>query len=346
MHKIMDFRSDTVTRPTDEMRKVIASAEVGDDIYGDDPSSNALSAYAAEITGKEAALYACSGTMGNLLAFCTAGHQGESIIVGTRAHVWNFEVGGLAAVAGLCPYSVCDDDGIPKISDIEQAFHGGEDIHHAPTTMLALENTHNFAGGIAVPPDAFAAAARTAHKMGLHVHLDGARIFNAAVFHGVDVKEYTKEADSVQFCLSKGLGAPLGSMLCGTHDFIERAKKWRKRLGGSQRQLGIAAAAGLYALKNNIPRLAEDHKNAKKLSELLTKGGVDVEHKENSTNMVFFDLGDSKISGDDFVRICAERGLLLDRAASPRRVRLVTHLDIDSDDIERAAETILSVLAL
>ena len=345
MHKIMDFRSDTVTRPTDEMRRVIANAEVGDDIYGDDPSSNALAAYAAELTGKEAALYACSGTMGNLLAFVTAGHHGESIIVGTRAHVWNFEVGGLSAIAGLCPYSVNDDKGIPSVDDINKAYHEPEDVHHAPTTMLALENTHNFAGGIAVPVKDFAEVARAGHKLGLHVHLDGARIFNAAVRQGVDVKEYTKEVDTVQFCLSKGLGAPLGSMICGTKEFIAKATKWRKRLGGSQRQLGIAAAAGLYALKNNIARLAEDHKNAERLSELLTKGGAAVEHAANSTNMVFFDLGDSKVSGDDFVRVCAERGLLLDRAASPRRVRLVTHLDVDAEDVDRAAKIILEVMS-
>lgn len=345
MHKIMDFRSDTVTRPSKEMRQIIANAEVGDDIYGDDPSSNALAAYAAEITGKEAAIYACSGTMGNLLAFATAANHGESVIVGTRAHVWNFEVGGLSAIAGLCPYSVVDDDGIPSAEDVKKAFHEGEDVHHAETTMLTLENTHNFAGGIAVPPKNFAAVARAGHELGLHVHLDGARIFNAAVRQGVDVREYTKEVDSVQFCLSKGLGAPLGSMLCGTKELIDKAVKWRKRLGGSQRQLGIAAAAGLYALQHNIPRLAEDHENAALLSDLLTKGGVAVEHKPNSTNMVFFDLGDCKTEGADFVRLCAERGLLLDTAASPRRVRLVTHLDVDREDVEKAAGVILEVMS-
>lgn len=345
MHKIMDFRSDTVTRPSKEMRQVIANAEVGDDIYGDDPSSNALTAYAAELTGKEAAIYACSGTMGNLLAFAAAAHHGESVIVGTRAHVWNTEVGGLSAIAGLCPYSVVDDDGIPTAQDVRKAFHEGENVHHAETTMLALENTHNSAGGIAVPPAEFAAVARAGHELGLHVHLDGARIFNAAVRQGVDVREYTKEVDSVQFCLSKGLGAPLGSMLCGSKEFIEKAVKWRKRLGGGQRQLGIAAAAGLYALQHNIQRLAEDHENAAVLSELLTKGGVAVEHKPNATNMVFFDLGESKVSGDDFVRLCAEKNLLLHRTVSPRRVRLVTHMDVDREDVEKAAGIILEVIS-
>ena len=225
MHKIMDFRSDTVTRPSDEMRKVIACAAVGDDIYGDDPSSNALCEYAAEITGKEAAIFACSGTMGNLLAFVAAGRHGESILAGKRSHVWCAEVGGLSAIAGLCPYPLDDDEGIPAPEDLSPANRADGDIHHPETTMLALENTHNFTGGIAVSPERFARTAREGRRLGFHVHLDGARIFNAAVKYGVEVSEFTKEVDSVQFCLSKGLGAPLGSMLCGSHEFIEKAQK-------------------------------------------------------------------------------------------------------------------------
>ena len=286
MHKIMDFRSDTVTRPSEEMRKVIASAAVGDDIYGDDPSSNALCEYAAEITGKEAAIYACSGTMGNLLAFVAAGRQGESVLAGKRSHVWCSEVGGLSAIAGLCPYPLNDDSGIPAPEELAPANRADGDIHHPETTMLALENTHNYTGGIAVSPERFARTAREGRRLGFHVHLDGARIFNAAVKYGVEVSEFTKEVDSVQFCLSKGLGAPLGSMLCGSHEFIEKAKKWRKRLGGAQRQVGIAAAAGLYALKNNIARLTEDHENAKLLADLLRKAGTAVEDTPDMTNMV------------------------------------------------------------
>ena len=343
MEKIMDFRSDTVTKPTEEMRRVIASAEVGDDIYEDDPSSNALSAYAAELTGKEAAIYVCSGTMGNLQAFLTAGKHGESLLAGKRSHVWCAEVGGFSALGGLCPYPLDDDEGIPKAEDIEPASRADGNIHHPDTTILALENTHNYTGGIATSPEHFAPVAREGKRLGFHVHLDGARIFNAAVYYKTDVKAFTKEVDSVQFCLSKGLGAPLGSMLCGTHDFIERAKKWRKRVGGGQRQVGIAAAAGLYALKNNIPRLADDHANALLLAELLGKGGVPVEKVPNMTNMVFFPMPEGSMSDEAFERKCLERGLLT-HMIGPRRARLVTHLDVTREDCERAAEIITGVL--
>ncbi|MDO4987817.1 MAG: low-specificity L-threonine aldolase [Synergistes sp.] len=343
-HKIMDFRSDTVTRPSDEMRRAMALAEVGDDIYEDDPTSNELNRYAAELTGKEAAIFACSGTMGNLLAFLTAGSHGESLLAGKRSHVWCAEVGGFSAIAGMCPYPLTDDDGIPKPEEIAAQNRADGNIHHPQTTILALENTHNYTGGIAVPPDKFAAAARAGKSLGFHVHLDGARIFNAAVRCGVDVKEFTKEVDSVQFCLSKGLGAPLGSMLCGTRDFIERAKRWRKRIGGAQRQLGIAAAGGLYALKNNIERLAEDHDNARYLAELLKKGGVPVEEVPGMTNMIFFPLKDGQVSDDDFEKKCLEKGMLA-HMIEPRRVRLVTHIDIDREDVERAAAIVLEVLS-
>lgn len=343
MNKIMDFRSDTVTKPSKEMRSIIANAPVGDDIYGDDPSSNALCEYAAKITGKEAALFACSGTMGNLLAFATAGRQGESLLAGKRSHVWCAEVGGFSAVAGLCPYPLNDDSGIPSPSEIAAASRADNNIHHPDTTILALENTHNYTGGIAVSPKEFASAAREGKKLGFHVHLDGARIFNAAVYHKTDVRTFTDEVDTVQFCLSKGLGAPLGSMLCGTQDFIERAKKWRKRLGGAQRQVGIAAAAGLYALQNNIERLACDHTNAKMTAEILLKNKIEVEDTPNMTNMVFFKMPDTFPDDDKFVKMCCERGLLLNMI-NPRRVRLVTHLDVTSEDCERAASIITEVL--
>ena len=342
--KIMDFRSDTVTRPSDEMRRVIASAEVGDDIYGDDPSSNALSEYAARITGKEAAIFACSGTMGNLLALLAAGRHGESVLAGKSSHILCNEAGGAAAIAGLCPYEISDDRGIPSPGDIESAARTDGDLHHAMTSVLALENTHNGAGGIAVPPEEFAAAAREGKRLGFHVHLDGARIFNAAVRHGVQVSVYTKEADSVQFCLSKGLGAPLGSMLCGSRDFIEKALRWRKRIGGAQRQLGIAAAAGLYALRHNVERLAEDHENASLMAGLLKARGVPVEEADNMTNMVFFPLDGRKLSDAEFEARCREKGLLL-LAISPRRIRLVTHMDVTRSDAERAAEIISEVLS-
>lgn len=340
----MDFRSDTVTKPSVEMRQVIAAAEVGDDIYGDDPSSNELCGLAAELSGMEAALYLCSGTMGNLVALATAGRNGESLLAGARSHIWCSEVGGLASVAGLCPYSLNDDSGIPSPQDIAAASRADNNVHHPDTTILALENTHNYTGGLAVSPELFAAAAREGKRLGFHVHLDGARLFNAAVFYNTDITAFTKEVDSVQFCLSKGLGAPLGSMLCGSHEFIERAKKWRKRLGGAQRQVGIAAAAGIYALKHNIKRLAEDHCNARLLVSLLKAGGIEVEEAPNMTNMVFFPLKEGQLSDEAFERFCLERGLLA-HMISPRRARLVTHLDVDSEDVKRAAEIIIEALA-
>lgn len=342
--RFLDFRSDTVTKPGEAMRQVMAYAEVGDDIYGDDPSSNALAAYSAEITGKEAAIYVTSGTMGNLLAFVAAGKHGESLLAGTRSHIWCAEVGGFSAIAGLCPYPLSDGDGIPRVGDIAEASRADNNIHHPDTTILALENTHNYTGGIAVAPDKFAAAAREGRRLGFHVHLDGARIFNAAVFHGVAVSEYTKEVDSVQFCLSKGLGAPMGSMLCGTGDFIDKAMKWRKRLGGAQRQVGIAAAAGLYALKNNVERLAEDHRNALLLADLLEKGGIAVEAVPNRTNIVFFGLAGNHPSDEAFVGRCLAKGLRLN-IANPRRVRMVTHLDVSREDTEKAAAIILEAVS-
>lgn len=343
--KLLDFRSDTVTRPDGEMRKAMARAEVGDDIYGDDPSSNALAAYTAELTGKEAAIYVASGTMGNLLAFATAGRHGDSLLAGVRSHVWCSEVGGFSSVAGLCPYPLNDAAGIPFVGDLAEASRADGNIHHPDTTILVLENTHNYTGGIAVAPDEFAAVAREGCRLGFHVHLDGARIFNASVFHGVDVGEYAKEVDSIQFCLSKGLGAPMGSMLCGTRNFIDKAAKWRKRLGGAQRQVGIAAAAGLYALKNNIARLAEDHENALLLVKLLEEGGIAVERVVNRTNILFFGLAENHPADEVFVERCKADGLLLN-IAGRRRVRLVTHLDVTSGDAEKAAEIILKAVSV
>ena len=229
MHKIMDFRSDTVTRPSEEMRKVIASAAVGDDIYGDDPSSNALCEYAAEITGKEAAIYACSGTMGNLLAFVAAGRQGESVLAGKRSHVWCSEVGGLSAIAGLCPYPLDDDSGIPAPEELAPANRADGDIHHPETTMPRARKHAQLHGRHSGLAGALRAHGPRRPPPRLPRPPRRRRIFNAAVKYGVEVSEFTKEVDSVQFCLSKGLGAPLGSMLCGSHEFIEKAKKWRKR---------------------------------------------------------------------------------------------------------------------
>ena len=343
MQKIIDLRSDTVTKPSKEMREAMASAAVGDDIYGDDPSSNSLAEYAAKLAGKEAAIYLPSGTMANLAAFLTAGRQGESILAGISSHIWYSEAGGFSAIAGLCPYPLDDEGGLPKVEDIEKASRLSGNIHQPKTTILSLENTHNYAGGIASSPEDFATVAKEGKRLGLHVHLDGARIFNAARLHKTSICDYSKEVDSIQFCLSKGLGAPVGSMLCSTYDFIEKAKRWRKRLGGAQRQVGIVAAAGLYALQNNIERLDVDHENARELFNLLKEKGIVVETVDNMTNMVFFNLTNPVMKSDEFVSNCEKKGLLLN-AMSPSRIRLVTHLDVDNEDIKRAADIIAELL--
>ncbi len=339
----IDLRSDTVTRPSRKMREVMFDSEVGDDVYGDDPTSNELACYSAKLAGKEAALYACSGTMGNLLAFAAVGKPGESMLAGVNSHIWTDEVGGFSAIAGLCPYPLNDSNGIPDIRDLAAASRSDGDIHHPMTTILSLENTHNFTGGGAVSPDKFAEIAREGRRLGLHVHLDGARIFNAAVYYGVDIEVYTKEVDTVQFCLSKGLGAPMGSMLCGTHEVIEKARIWRKRMGGGQRQIGIIASAGLYALKNNIPRLAEDHLNARLLAEILQRGNVEVEKTANMTNMVFFKIKSDRLTDIEFISSCKEKGLLL-KVVGPRRVRLVTHMDVNAEDMKEAAGIIIGLM--
>jgi len=343
MMKAIDLRSDTITRPGPRMRAVMAEAEVGDDVYGEDVTVNRLEDRAAELLGTEAGLFVTSGTQGNLVALLTHCERGDGAILGSNSHIYIYEGGGLSAIGGILPLIVDDSQGIMSAESITRWVRP-KDIHFAPAKLLCLENTHNRAGGVAVAPDVFAERARLGREHGLAVHLDGARVFNAAEAWGVDVKVFTTEVDSVQICLSKGLGAPVGSLLCGASDFIDRARHWRKRLGGGMRQAGIVAAAGLYALDELRSRLSEDHENAQRLSDLLKKGGVAVEESTRPTNMIYFGLPEDGPDADQVVELCAARGVLFN-AVSSRRIRLVTHIDVPSGDIPEIATVIIEEAA-
>ena len=340
--EILDFRSDTVTQPTEAMRTAMASAEVGDDVYGDDPTINELQAYAAELMGTEAALYTCSGTMGNLAALMSHCGRGEGVLMGVNSHTWKNEGGNVASIAGTMPFPLDDSSGLPTIASIRSSYQPKGNVHYAQTTLLIMENTHNGTGGIPADVPAFAAVAGEAHDMALKVHVDGARIFDAAAYFGVDVKEYAKRVDSIQFCLSKGLAAPMGSVLCGRADFIERARKHRKALGGGQRQSGVAAAAGLVALREMRGRLTEDHRNAALLTDLLQESGIDVEQVPARTNMVYFRTP-TGVSETVFAERCKERGLLLNPSAKGR-IRMVTHWGLDEQSVRKAVTIINEIV--
>ena len=338
MRKLIDLRSDTVTCPDAAMRKVIYEASVGDAGYDDDPSVNALQEMAAEMTGQEDSLFMPSGIMGNLVALMTHCRHGDGVLVGDRAHLFKGEGGGIVAVAGVLPYPLDDGSGCPSPESVAAAIPE-YNVHYPQPTLLCLENTHNDCNAVAVAPDVFAAAVAEGHRQKLQVHLDGARVVNAAAAWGVDVKEFTSIVDSVQFCLSKGLGAPMGSMLCGSKEFIERARFNRKRVGGALRQAGFMAAAGLYALTHNVKRLAEDHANAAELGRLLEEKGLDVEHMPHSTNMVYFNLPEPLPTAAELVEKLAARGVLCNTSGA-RRIRLVTHLQVSSADVAAAADVI------
>ncbi len=339
--KTVDLRSDTVTLPTQEMRRVLAEAPVGDAGYGDDPSVNELERLGAEITGQEDCLFVPSGIMGNLIAILSHCRRGDAVLVGDRAHMYRYEGGGMAVLAGILPYLVDDIAGVPTPEAIRAACPV-RDVHFAQPSLLCLENTHNDRGGLAVSPQNFAQALESGRDAGLAVHLDGARIFNAAVAWGVDIKEYTVSVDSVQFCLSKGLGAPMGSLVCGSQEFIARARFERKRLGGKLRQAGFMAMAGLYALKHHVSRLADDHRNAELAESLLMERGLATEPVfpgTRRTNMVYFNLPEKVQDVPAFAMACARRGVLFNASESPR-VRLVFHLGVEEEDVRSAVSVI------
>jgi threonine aldolase len=323
---LIDLRSDTVTRPSAGMRAAMAAAEVGDDVYGDDPTINRLQARAAELFGHEAALFAPSGTQSNLIALLTHCQRGDEYIVGQEAHTYKYEAGGGAVLGGIQPQPIAHQpDGSLALADIERAIKP-DDFHFARSRLLALENT---LGGRVLEPAYLGAATTLAHQRGLATHLDGARICNAAVKLGISPREAVQGFDSVSVCLSKGLGAPVGSVLCGSRAFIQQGLRWRKMLGGGMRQAGILAAAGLYALEHNVARLAEDHENAARLARGLADI-AEIKVTTPHTNIVYADLPAEACSalGDALGR----KGIL---ARVTPHMRIALHLDVSRDDVDR-----------
>ncbi len=332
---LVDLRSDTVTRPTPAMRRAMAEAEVGDDVYREDPTVNRLEARAAEIFGREAGLFVPSGTMGNEIAIKVHTKPGQEVICEPRAHVYNHELGMMGAFAGVLPRTVWAEDGILTWELIAPHVRGASD-HYSRTGLVELENTSNLAGGSVYPVKVSDEICGRAHAAGLPVHLDGARIFNAAVATGRMVAELTKNFDSVMFCLSKGLGAPVGSMLVGSKEFIEEARLVRKMLGGGMRQAGVLAAAGLVALEDTPKRLTLDHENAKFLAEGLAEiPGIRINPSKVVTNILVFDVSATGLTSFEISKRLAARSVLANGLA-PETMRMVTHYDVDRAGCERA----------
>lgn len=340
MPQIIDLRSDTVTRPTEQMRAAMAAAEVGDDVYEDDPTVNALQEQAAALMGKEAGLLVPSGTMGNALALMTHTRPGDEVLMDSEAHSMLYEVGLPATLAHVLTRQFRSREGVPDVDEIAEYIHPSS-LHAAGTSLIILENTHNRAGGAVIPLAVQRKVQELAQAHGLAFHLDGARLFNAAVATGTPVAEFAACVDSVTFCLSKGLGCPVGSVLCGTHTFIERARRFRKMLGGGMRQAGILAAAGLYALENHVERLADDHRNAQRLANGLNNApGIALETLTPPTNMVYFR---TYRPAAQIVEKLAREDLLCGVTAA-NRIRMVTHLDVNAADIDRAIAIVHQVV--
>lgn len=338
----VDLRSDTVTKPTPAMREAMYRAEVGDDVYGEDPTVNRLEALAAQKLGKEAALFVCSGTMGNLVAILTHCGRGDEVILGDRSHTFLFEQGGMAALGGVTPHPLPNqDDGTLQLDDIADAIRP-DNPHFPRTRLVCLENTHNMCNGSAIPVSYMTGVAQFAHDRGLSVHLDGARVFNAATALHVDVKEIVRDVDSVMFCLSKGLSAPVGSVVCGSADFIAQARRARKVLGGGMRQAGIIAAAGVVALEQMTDRLDEDHARAKRLAAgLADSPGVEV--LPVTTNILYFQITEDVPKAPEQIELeLAEQGVLVGSRGGGR-FRAVTHHGIDDEDIQRAIGAMMEV---
>lgn len=342
-----DFRSDTVTEPTPAMREAMFRAPVGDDVYHDDPTVNALQELGASLTGQEAALFMPSGTMGNLTAILTHCGRGDEVIMGKHSHTFLYEGGGISTLGGVHSSQIPEQpDGSLALEDIEANLRPPEDDHEPISRLVEIENTHNRCGGVYQTPETLRRLADFAHERGLLLHMDGARLFNAAAAQGLQAKDLTAGVDSVTFCLSKGLCAPVGSLLCGSRAFITRARKIRKHLGGGMRQAGLLAAAGIVALETMTERLTEDHARARRLAAGLSA----LPHLRlwpgmPATNMVFFDLGpEIRLSDAQIEQEMEKRGVLV-HASNPRRFRLVTHYWIDDAAVQKALSALQEVLA-
>jgi threonine aldolase len=335
--KPIDLRSDTVTRPTPAMRRAMADAEVGDDFYGDDPTVRRLEERAAELLGKPAAMLVLSGTMGNLLCLLAGTSRGDAVLLGDNCHIYLNEGGSVASVAGLLP--TLAQGSLTTAGQVLDAIRPTSKL--APRlSLVCLENTHNVAGGTCLSVADTRAIATAARAHGLKVHLDGARLFNAAVALGVGAHELVAEIDSVTFCLSKGLGCPVGSIVAGDRDFVARARQWRQAIGGGMRQAGVFAAAGLVAFDTMIDRLAEDHRNARRLAELVREAGLELV-AEVETNMVFARVPETLMEAGAYVAALGERGLQINPPKGGR-IRFVTHADVSTADIEEAGSRLLA----
>ncbi len=339
--KVIDLRSDTVTHPTEAMRRAMADAEVGDDVYGEDPAINRLEERAAALLGKEAGLFTASGTMSNLIAALTYCQRGDEIVMGDQAHIFWNESASVSALAGaqvrLAPN---DDRGRIDPQDLADAIRPRGNIHVPPTTLVCLENTHNRCSGSALTPDDTKQVADIAHNAGAQVHLDGARVFNAAVALEVPPSALVKDVDDVSFCLSKGLSCPVGSVLCGAEEFIGQARRWRKMIGGGMRQAGVLAAAGLVALDTMIERLADDHANARRLAQGLANiDGLSLNPDNIQTNIVIFEVDTSVGAAPEVIQALALAGVKV----TPSRaqfLRMVTHRHIDGDAVAEALDRV------
>jgi threonine aldolase len=342
--KIIDLRSDTVTRPSKEMRDAMARAEVGDDVYGEDPTVNKLQEKAAMLFGKEAALYVPSGTMGNEIAIKAHTRPGDEIIVEQDSHIFLYETGGPSLLSGVQMKTIPGKNGCFSPEQLKGALRG--DAYYLPkTSLICLENTHGRSGGMTLPLSFIKDVRSVSISRKIPLHLDGARIWNASVASGISVKEYAAEFDSVSACFSKGLGAPVGSIIVGTEEFIQRCRRYRKIFGGGMRQAGILAAAALYALDVNLGRLEEDHKKAKFFAEQLRwLKGVRIDNEEVQTNMVMFELSHQNKTQTEILNLLKSRGLLLTPEGSTL-LRAVTHLDVSMEEVRAASEIIKTIVS-
>jgi len=349
VHDVVDLRSDTLTLPTPEMRAAMARAEVGDDVWGEDPTVQRLEAAAAARLDKEAGLFVASGTMGNLVSVVAHTQAGQEVVLDLDSHIYNYEVAGGTIVGHVQMRPVKTERGFLTPEQVQESLRPAN-IHIPPTGLVCLEDTHNRHGGTCCTPEQIAAVAAVAHAAGVPVHVDGARLFNAAVALRRDVGEFTRPVDSVTFCLSKGLAAPVGSVVCGSAAFIERARRVRKMVGGGMRQVGILAAAGLISLERMVDRLAEDHANARTLAEavaVMPALAVDLASVQTNIVIVRVDRGDrprSVAATDELVKGCAARKVKI-HAMSPTAIRCVTHKDVDTEDVRRAVDAFRELTA-
>jgi threonine aldolase len=341
---VINVRSDTQTLPTPAMREAIFNAPLGDDTYDEDPMVQEFERLAARMVGKEAAVLVLSGTMGNLSALMSLGSPGDEVLIDPESHIFYYEVGGLASIAGLMPMPVPSRRGMLDPAEVAAAIRP-PNLHYPRARILCLENTHNRSGGRVVPLELHRELCKVARDRGLLVHLDGARIFNAAVAAGCSAADYARDADSIQVCLSKGLGCPLGSFVAGDRSFIERVDRARKRLGGGMRQAGIIAAAGIYALRNNIDRLADDHRLARRLAEKLNElPGLSVDLETVESNMVYINHAATGLSTNELAERLKAAGVIAS-TRPPHQIRMCTHLHHSDEVIDEVVRRVRQVLA-